>query len=454
MELAVYPKYKPSEKDWLCQIPEHWEEKRVKFSLSYIGSGKTPKGGANVYVNEGISLFRSQNVHDSGMRLDDVVRITDKADALQAGTRVKEHDVLLNITGASIGRTSIVPAEALPANVNQHVCILRTEQDKILPSYLHRLLCSKIAKDQILENENGTSREGLNFVQVANLFFPLPDIKEQTQIANFLDYKTAQIDRLIEKKKALIEKLNEQRIAMITQAVTKGLNPDAPMKDSEVDWLGEVPEHWSLRKLKYCVTITGGGTPNTSISEYWNGNIPWVSPKDMKTHSIDATQDYITPLAIEKSAAKLIDEGNVLIVVRSGILQHSIPVAINTVQVSLNQDMKALTVNPDLMVDKYLFYFINGLQRLLLNLWAKPGCTVESIETEYLMNSIIPFPKLNEQREIVESLDQGCMKIEKMILVNNKTVAKLNEYRTSLITAAVTGKIDVREVEIPKQGAA
>ena len=276
MKYPVYERYKDSGVEWLGEVPEKWYVYRSKFFLEYIGSGKTPKGGSNVYVNEGIMLIRSQNVYDSGLKLDDVVFMTEEADELQANSRVKSNDVLLNITGASIGRTSLMPIGMPKSNVNQHVCILRPNNSMVLPKFLHQLLCSKIAKDQILSFENGTSREGLNFQQVANLRFPLPPLNDQKCIIKFIDYKTAQIDRLIEKKQALIEKLNEKRTALISRAVTKGLDESVPMKDSGVEWLGEVPVHWEAVALRFLID---GGTINglyKSKEHFDDSGIPFV----------------------------------------------------------------------------------------------------------------------------------------------------------------------------------
>jgi hypothetical protein len=205
---------------WLGDIPAHWEAKRTKFAVSYIGSGKTPKGGSEVYVQEGIMILRSQNVHDKGLRLDDVAYITDEADSAQAASRVLAGDVLLNITGASIGRTSIVPTPFPQANVNQHVCILRPVRELVTSEYLHLLLCSRQAKDQISSLENGTSREGLNFTQVGGLLFAFPPVQEQVAIVLALAVKLEAIDRQSEKVLSVIERLVEYRSAVITNAVT------------------------------------------------------------------------------------------------------------------------------------------------------------------------------------------------------------------------------------------
>ena len=154
---------KESTNIWLGKIPETWVLKPTKYFLSYVGSGKTPKGGSEVYIDEGIMMIRSQNVHDDGLRLEDVVHITDEADQGQINTRVYEDDVLLNITGASLGRVSLVPKGIPLANVNQHVCILRPIQNLILPEFLHLIMQSHYAKSLIKSEENGTSREGLTF---------------------------------------------------------------------------------------------------------------------------------------------------------------------------------------------------------------------------------------------------------------------------------------------------
>jgi len=213
-------KLKPSGVDWLGDVPEHWSVLRNKFNVSYIGSGKTPSGGAEVYINDGVMLLRSQNIHDDGLRLTNVVHITDKADNLQINSRVKDHDVLLNITGASIGRSSIVPKGFPKSNVNQHVCIVRPIQKSILPKYLHLLLCSQVAKYQIMVNQVGTSREGLNFPQVGNLTFPKPELEEQLSIIEYCELETFRVTKLQNNINSIINKLQEYRSALITSAVT------------------------------------------------------------------------------------------------------------------------------------------------------------------------------------------------------------------------------------------
>jgi type I restriction enzyme S subunit len=283
----------------------------------------------------------------------------------------------------------------------------------------------------------------------ANLFIPIPPIGEQRAIARFLDFKTAQIDALIAKKKMLLDKLAEKRTALISHAVTKGLDPMVPMKESGVAWLGGIPAHWDAKRLKFVVSTFGGGTPNTGKPEYWNGDIPWVSPKDMKCDFIETTEDYLTEIGVAESATKIVPVDSVLIVVRSGILRHTIPVARNTVEVALNQDMKALVASERLRPG-FIHWFISGLQGGLLPIWSKQGCTVESIEMDYMSNTVIPLPPVAEQDAILARILEITASVDAQAEKVTAVISSLIEYRSSLITHAVTGKIDLREFQIPQ----
>lgn len=218
--LPENPPLKPSGLDWLGDIPKHWEVKRIGFLVQKVGSGKTPRGGSQTYQTEGVMLIRSQNVYDDGLRLEDVVFIDDETDEEMAGSRVNTRDVLLNITGASLGRCAVVPSSFPKANVNQHVCIIRPAAHKLDPVFAQLSLTAQFVKDQIFADEEGSSREGLNFQQVRNLVIPVPPLPEQAAIAAYLDLETAKLDELAGKVEAAVERLQEYRTALITAAVT------------------------------------------------------------------------------------------------------------------------------------------------------------------------------------------------------------------------------------------
>ncbi|TXI22158.1 MAG: restriction endonuclease subunit S [Roseateles sp.] len=209
-------------------------------------------------------------------------------------------------------------------------------------------------------------------------------------------------------------------------------------RDSGTAWLGRVPAHWAPNKLKYVATFSGGGTPNRDVPAYWNGDIPWVSPKDMKAESIQGAEECITAVGLSNSTANLIEPGHVLMVVRSGILKHTIPVAINHVPVALNQDMKAISMDRAKCEPTFFARWVQGLNDDLLLAWAKQGATVESIEQAYLADTPLPLPPIAEQRDICRFLDHETAKIDGLIAEQEKLIALLAEKRQATISHAVT----------------
>ena len=218
LNLAV--EMKDSFVDWIGEIPSHWKIKKIKHFSKHIGSGKTPKGGSEVYTDEGILFLRSQNIHNDALKLNDVVYITKEIDKEMSNSRVKYNDILLNITGASIGRASIYKLDT-PANVNQHVCIIRLGESGIFPEYLHFVITSNYVQSQIMFSQNGISREGLNFSQIANIVFAIPpSIEEQKEICSVISRKTKNVSALISNIQEQIVILEKYRQSLIYEAVT------------------------------------------------------------------------------------------------------------------------------------------------------------------------------------------------------------------------------------------
>ena len=282
-------------------------------------------------------------------------------------------------TADDIAIAAYVPQNMPGVICGYHLSMIRP-REATCGAFMKRLFDSVYVKSCCAVYANGLTRVGLGQYALDNLEMPFPPKTEQAAIAAFLNRETAKIDALIAEQQRLIELLKEKRQSVISHAVTKGLNPNAPMKDSGIEWLGDVPEHWGLPKLKHFTRFVGGGTPSRDNLEYWNGDIPWVSPKDMKVEIINSAEEYITQTGLENSSSSLRPSGQVLMVVRSGILKHTIPVAITEVPVALNQDMKALSFTDGSCLNLFFMRWTQGLNALLLLAWAKQGATVESIE--------------------------------------------------------------------------
>ncbi|EJG0691666.1 restriction endonuclease subunit S [Vibrio parahaemolyticus] len=443
----AYPEYKESGIEWITEIPSHWHisnighESSVKARLGWKGLK------ADEYVDEGYVFLATPNIKGKDIDFTDVNRITKDRYDESPEIMLQTGDVLVTKDGSTTGTTNLVRILPEPATVNSSIAVLRSK-GAVDSNYLFYFFVSDYTQNVITRMRGGMGVPHLFQADLRKFSILVPPMLEQTQIANFLDHETAKIDTLIEKQQQLIKLLKEKRQAVISHAVIKGLNPQAPLKDSGVEWLGEVPEHWDVVPLKYLCRFSGGGTPPKDNLSYWtNGTTPWVSPKDMKTFWIEKTQDYVTDIAVKESSTNLVEKGALLMVVRSGILQRTIPIAINTVPVTLNQDMKALRFNDRMLAPFAADFILGNVDKLLLE-WSKEGATVESIEHEYLTNGLFPVPPIAEQQQIVEALTHQKEKFDELENKATAGIKLLQERRTALISAAVTGKIDVRNWQV------
>lgn len=207
-----------------------------------------------------------------------------------------------------------------------------------------------------------------------------------------------------------------------------------------------IPAHWKIGKLRHVARFCGGGTPDRNQPSFWGGEIPWISPKDMKVEQITSATESITPIGLSESSSNLVPPGSVLIVVRSGILKHTIPVAINTVPAAINQDMKALTFPSGELLPAYVLRWIQGLNTALLSRWSKQGATVESIEHDYLADTHIAIPPLAEQARICSFLECETTKLDRLIARQEQLIEHLDKKRQAVILLTRTEKYPENEV--------
>ena len=209
--------------DGIGNVPEYWDISKIKHNTTKINSGVTPKGGSESYLDNGIPLIRSQNIHFDGLHLDNVAYISSEINEQMKNSQIKDHDILLNITGASIGRCTYIPDNFGDGNVNQHVCIIRTSK-KIDYKYLTMFFHTSQIQSLINGIQEGASRQGLTFHTIKNFDLLIPSIEEQKQIVDFLDIVIPKANNLIKKTSSQIKKLREYRESIITSAVTGKIN--------------------------------------------------------------------------------------------------------------------------------------------------------------------------------------------------------------------------------------
>ena len=447
-DLKPYPAYKDSGVEWLGDVPEHWEVRTLaQFGKLSKGCG----GNKDDEVAEGVPCVRYGDLyttHDHCIRKSR--SFVSKGNAAEY-TTIRFGDVLFAGSGETIDEIgkSAVNLMQTEACCGGDVIVFRPSR-QVDARYLGYATDCRPAVVQKATMGRGITVMHIYGTQLKRLTLPLPPLPEQTAIVRYLDHADRRIRRYIRAKEKLITLLEEQKQAIIHQAVTGQIDvrtglPYPAYKPSGVEWLGDVPEHWELRRVKYAVSFTGGGTPSKAAATFWSGHIPWVSPKDMTRAQLNDTADHITNDAVAASATSIVAPGAVLIVVRSGILRRTIPVAINTVPMALNQDMKALRPKDGIAKSEYLLVLIQGNESFLLREWTKHGATVESIEHGFLANSRVPLPPLPEQADIVRFLDGATAKMGAAIDRAGRQIHLLREYRTRLIADVVTGKLDVRE---------
>ena len=268
-------------------------------------------------------------------------------------------------------------------------------------------------------------------------------IPEQRAIAGFLDCETAKIDGLVERKERLIELLQEKRTALITRAVTRGLEPNVPMKDSGVEWLGEIPVHWELKRVKWVARMESGHTPDKKVDAYWNdGDIPWVSLNDtghLKNQDyISDTEYYTNELGLRNSSARLLPP-------RSVIFSRDATIglcAITERSMAVSQHFIAWICNETLLPE-YLLRVIDAMQGELVRLTM--GATLRTIGMPDVKTLTTPVPPVLEQDQIVAFVRKETAVVDALIAKVRQAIDLLKEFRTALISAAVTGKIDVRK---------
>lgn len=435
--------YTRSNINWLEKIPSHWTE----VPLKVVASCNDEVLPESTEPDKQINYVEISDVN-SILGIKNVTPMPFSESPSRARRIVRTGDILISTVRTYLKAIAAVQKNSESLVASTGFAVIRTSSNNAISKYLGKLVLTDGFIGEIISRSVGVSYPAINASEIMQIKIPLPQLEEQQKIAQFLDYETAKIDALIDEQKRLIELLKEKRQAVISHAVTKGLNPDAPMKDSDVEWLGEVPEHWQVVPLKHKCAFKGGGTPSKENLEFWNGDIPWVSPKDMKSFEISSSIDKITESGLRNSSTSLVPPGSMLLVARSGILQRTIPVAINSVAVSLNQDLKALTFNNQHHAYFCAFLFM-GLEKLLLLELRKQGATVESLEQEYLENCSIAWPPLEELKSICRFIENQLNSIRNLTNQSTMLMTTLQERRSALISAAVTGKIDVRDWQPP-----
>lgn len=443
-----YDKYKPSGVEWIGEIPEDWEIERLRFIGRFTSSGIDKK------INEDEPLVKIINYTDvygnSSLVLnsDRSYMIVSCPEQKRIDHQVIKGDLIFtpsSETIVDIGLSALVDEELENTAYSYHV--LRFRFEKETDHAFKKFLCNNhFVLNQFSANAKGTTRQILNRENFNSTIVILPPKPEQTAIANYLDDKTAKIDKLIEKKKKLIELLKEERTAIINQAVTRGIDPNVKLKESGIKWLGQIPEHWEVKKLKYVAKIQSSNVDKKTIE----GEVPILLCNYVdvyKNEFIDASFNFMGATATEKEIEKfIIHEGDVLITKDSETPDDiANPAYVKQVfeNVICGYHLAQIKPNKSKLLGEFLFRLFQSKKFNSHFEVSANGVTRFGLPLDSITDVEVSFPSIDEQINIVQHIETETKRIDGTISKIEKEIELLVEYRTALISEVVTGKIKV-----------
>lgn len=434
-------KMKDSGIEWIGDIPEGWKIGRFKF-IAPLQCGYAFK--ADRFSTEyGVPLVRMGNLKRGKLDLEEAVKVQEED--IVEDFFLKEHDILLGLSGSlgdtgSLGNYAIVSKTDLPCLLNQRVGRF-VISNKIISNLLIYIISTDFFKRPLELDSTGTAQFNISPTAIGEVSVPLPPLSEQQRIADYLDAKCARIDEAAELVRQSMEKLRAYKLSLITEAVTKGLDPDVPMKDSGISWIGEIPEGWKICQLKYVGKISGG----TGFPIEYQGNTseiyPFYKVSDLELSSdgkyLITAQNTISEEIAAKLKAKIFPAMSILYAkIGAALLLNRRRISLKKCIVDNNMSCFTPFSNFNLYFAYYIFSVLDFKKFIF------PG-TVPSFSEGDQAQLHIPLPPLAEQQRIADYLDAKCARIDAVLEEKERLLDRLAEYRKSLIFECVTGKREV-----------
>ena len=439
MSFPRYPKYKDSGVEWLGQVPEHWDVQRLKSLVE-----EPLKYGANESAEDEDRtqprFVRITDIDDSGGLHDDTFKSLPLAVAQPY--LLKEGDVLLARSGATVGKSFIYSKQWGTACFAGYLIRARLKHAACLARWLYYFCQTNEYWGYVVGSQIQSTIQNVSAEKYANLYMPLPCISDQTHITAFLDQETAKIDALVAEQQRLMELLKEKRQAVISHAVTKGLNPKVALKPSGIEWLDDVPAHWEVRRLKHIspfITVGIVVNPSTYVAD---DGLPFIYGGDIREGLIDwENSRRISRESSEANSKTRLKAGD-LLTVRVGAPGVT---AVVPSECEGGNCASVMLVRQGVFNSHWLCYAMNTrIVRFQVEV-VQYGAAQEQFNIAHAVNFWTPTPPREEQGAIVKHLDTEITKLDTLTAEAQRAIDLLQERRTALISAAVTGQIDVRK---------
>ena len=444
MNYPRYPEYKPSGVEWLGEVPAHWAETRLKNVASIRVSNVDKKA---VEGEEAVRLCNYVDVYYHDQITPDLEFMEATATRQQIEKfALKKGDVLItkdSETPDDIAVPSLVASDLGGVVCGYHLALIRPEVSVVDGAYLARELAALGVRDQFHSSANGITRFGLSVGDISCASILVPPLDEQRAISAFLDRETARIDALIEKKRRFIGLLQEKRAALISRAVTRGLDPNVPLKDSGVEWLGQIPAHWVARRLKFLLSLPLQYGANES-AELDDPELPrYVRITDIDEEG-NLRDETFKSLPVEVAEPYLLEDEDLLLARSGATVGKTFLYQKEWGKAAYAGYLIRARFDKKKMFARFATYVTQsrGYWEWLTASFIQ--ATIQNVSAEKYANFVMPVPPSEEQLNIVAFLDGATARLDALRAQVNAAIDKLKEYRAALIAAAVTGKIDVR----------
>lgn len=441
--MKTYSSYKDSEIEWIGKIPSHWEIVKTGY-LSELLTGH-PWKSSDFSYKDGIKIVRGENVSEGFLRWGSRTRKWNKEVVKEDTYYLNHGDIVIGMDGSKVGKNYVLITEDdLPLLLHQRMCRVRTNKE--LNSHLLKyFIGSKMFHYYIDISKTDPMVPHITQKNIFDYPISLPPIEEQKSIVSYLDKKTSKIDRLLQSKQLKIDLLKEKRTSLINQVITKGLNPDVETKNSGVEWIGEIPNHWNHSKLGFYTTKIGSGsTPRGGSEVYVDSGIPFIRSQNVHFSGLDLEDvSYIPPEIHESMSNTIVQKNDVLLNITGGSIGRCCHVNLDQ-EMNVNQHVSILRTNESVN-SSFLNYLLSsdiGQSQVIYNI---SGGNREGLTIEGISNFRITIPPINDQIEIVDYLDSETKTINNTIGLEQKKIDLLKEYKDSLISEVVTGKINVQQ---------
>lgn len=417
--------------DWIGQIPEEWEVIKFKY-LGDVKQGLTYSPSDIVDKDEGILVLRSGNIQNGVLDFTNNVYVKTK---VAESIVLRKNDILItarNGSSALIGKNAIIDTD-IKATFGAFMMVFRTNKSLIakFAFYLMNISFNFYRTFFTTSTVNQLTAAIFNGIEV-----PLPSISEQQKIADFLDKKTAQLDKVKSLLEEQIQKLKDYRASLIYETVTKGLDKTVPMKDSGIDWIGQVPEGWGVKAIKYIFDEIGSGsTPKSDNEIFYDGDINWIQSGDLyQTDTVTSVSKTISYQGFKSTSALKIYQPPFVALAMYGASVGN--VAVSYIDACVNQAVVVMLGSSEKV--GFGKYAIEASKSNLI--FSAQGGTQPNISQNLIKNWSIPQPKSEEQDQIVDFLDKETSRIDKLIQIKNQQIENINKQRQTLIYDYVTGK--------------